>query len=479
MTTNSSEHSDDKWIVPYEIDLNSIDTLVDDNNNSNKLDNKYKQLISWTLFYGAFTYGMTTYIIGPALNDMTIRLNTSIDSITIVLGCICIGYTLGAIINGIIFNYISRQLVLTCLLILMACAISSAPHVSNIWLLYLVGLLCGFGAGGFDTAQVVWLIEIWAEKSSSYLQGLQFFNAVGTFVSPLMTGPFLAKQSKKNVTNSQMVTDLSSHIMKLSNISLQSITTPTNTTKTIDVYSESHIEIPFGIVGGLLISSALILLILHFYRRYVPPIEQQEEFSCKCPDKWTVIYIVLGLLSLAPYVGMEVMNFQLISSFAKYSHLQLSGNDSALVQTIMAGAFALFRGINFVISFKFWSENLLFLNFIIIIVGYVVILLFEIYNYSKIVLLIGVIIVGSGFSTIYALVYAFLEKHLTISNTIGGLFVCTSGLMAALLPTLCGQFIEEHPLALIYMSLICTIIIGISFTTFKIVVYFRAKLQVL
>lgn len=42
---------------------------------------------------------MTSYAIGPALNDMETRLNTTTDSITIVFGCVLVGYTLGAIIS--------------------------------------------------------------------------------------------------------------------------------------------------------------------------------------------------------------------------------------------------------------------------------------------------------------------------------------------------------------------------------------------
>ncbi|CAG2167233.1 unnamed protein product [Oppiella nova] len=421
--------------------LDSMDANKTDVNNS--YSNTYKQITTWILFYCAFTYGLTTYIIGPALNDMTIKLDTTTDNITIVLGCILVGYTLGAIISGIIFNYVNRQLVLTCLLAVMACAITLAPHVPNIGLLYTDGFFCGFGAGGFDTAQVVWLIELWADKSSIYLQGMQFFNALGTFISPLMSAPFLAEKIE-NHTNSVDTYDISTHFL---NISSNEFTT--HTPKEVDIYTKSRIEIPFGIVGALLLTSGLLLLVLHFYRRYTPPPDQEDDFSCRCPDKWTVIYIILGLLTLAPYVGMEVMNFQLITTFAKYSHLHLTGSDAALVQTIMAGAFALFRGINFIISIKYWSENIIFANIIVIIVGNIVMVLFEVNGYSHTVLWIGVIITGTGFSTVFASVYAFLEKHLTISNAIGGLCVCASGLMAALLPTLCGQFIEDNPLALV------------------------------
>ncbi|CAG2116597.1 unnamed protein product, partial [Medioppia subpectinata] len=381
---------------------------------NNTYSNKYKKIASWTLFYCAFTYGLTTYIIGPALNDMTIKLNTTTDNITLVLGCLLAGYTLGAIIIGIIFNFINRQLVLICLLVIMAGAVSLAPNVPKLWMLLVDGLVCGFGAGGFDTAQVVWLIELWGDKSSQYLQGMQFFNALGTVISPLMTAPYLAtKIEQKNKTQSITAYNITSYLTSNSSHSLH-IHNNNDETKDVDIYTKSQIEIPFGIVGALLLTSALLLLILHFYRRYTPPVDENDQFVCKCPERLTLIYIILGVFTIAPYVGMEVMNFQLIATFAKYSHLQLSGSDAALVQTVMAAAFALFRGIS---------------------IGNVVTILFEVNGYSHTVLFIGVIVTGIGFSTVFASVYAFLEKHIAISNAVGGLLVCTCGLMGGLLPT--------------------------------------------
>jgi hypothetical protein len=38
--------------------------------------------------------------LGPALNDMEIRLNATLDNITIVFGCVLVGYTIGALISN-------------------------------------------------------------------------------------------------------------------------------------------------------------------------------------------------------------------------------------------------------------------------------------------------------------------------------------------------------------------------------------------
>jgi len=50
--------------------------------------------------------------------------------------------------DGVIYNYINRQLVLVCLLFSMACTITLAPHCPSLGLLFGDAAITGFGAGG-------------------------------------------------------------------------------------------------------------------------------------------------------------------------------------------------------------------------------------------------------------------------------------------------------------------------------------------
>jgi hypothetical protein len=54
-----------------------------------------------------------------------------------------------------------------------------------------MAVLKGFSSGAFNNAQVVWIINIWKEKSGPFLQALQFCVSIGSFITPLMNKPFL------------------------------------------------------------------------------------------------------------------------------------------------------------------------------------------------------------------------------------------------------------------------------------------------
>jgi hypothetical protein len=54
-----------------------------------------------------------------------------------------------------------------------------------------MAVLKGLSSGAFNNAQVVWIINIWKERSGPYLQALQFCISIGSFITPLMNKPFL------------------------------------------------------------------------------------------------------------------------------------------------------------------------------------------------------------------------------------------------------------------------------------------------
>ncbi|CAG2107716.1 unnamed protein product, partial [Medioppia subpectinata] len=142
--------------------------------------------------------------------------------------------------------------------------------------------------------------------------------------------------------------------------------------------------------------SAIILLILHFYRRYIPPVKQTKKITFKRPKKWELIYTTFGVFIIGIFYGFEFMVFEMLPTFIENSYLQLSAYKSALIYAIMTATFTAARGLNVLISIKFWSKNSIYLNLILIIVGNGILVLFETNKHSETLLVIGVMILGIG-----------------------------------------------------------------------------------
>jgi len=112
-----------------------------------------------------------------------------------------------------------------------------------------MAIALGMTWGGYDTAQMVWTIELWEPDAAAYIQTQQFTFALGSFVSPLIVKSFLPEDS------------LQSPPGKLS---------PAETsTETTEVILESSAQIPavphgpFIICGLIPILSGLLLLTLY------------------------------------------------------------------------------------------------------------------------------------------------------------------------------------------------------------------------
>jgi MFS family permease len=111
------------------------------------------------------------------------------------------------------------------------------PFCPNLILLYVCSLISQTGAGAWDNANSIWLIEMWQQRSPAILQFSQFMYGVGTMLGPLLAAPFLIGELRNET---ETATD-------------SSITTTESTISTTDINltidRRPKIEIPF-IIGG-------------------------------------------------------------------------------------------------------------------------------------------------------------------------------------------------------------------------------------
>lgn len=372
-------------------------------------------------------------------------------------------------LDGLLFNYINRHLIMTALLFVISAGLATAPHFYSVYLLYGFALVMGFCGGGFDTGQVVWIIEMWGHDSGPYLQGFQLFNGIGILACSLIMRPFLSDEALNIPTskaegatfdwdNSTLAPNLVSTQSPPGSLLTTVLTSTPNSTvlpPTVAPGRESRIEIPFSIGSGLALLGAIILLILLIYKRYQPPEDVPTEEASMRPGgskKFKVLLIFLGALMISAYVGLEVVNMQYVSSFGYFCKWRFSPQEGANLFTSLGGAFVVGRAISTFVSTRVEPETILYFNYGLVVVAEVILLF---YAHQVALLWTGFVLLGAGFSAVFSAVYAFLEKHIEIGNAIGAIFVSSSGVMAAITPTLVGQYIEDTPEVLIYVSLGC------------------------
>lgn len=360
--------------------------------------------------------------------------------------------------GGTIFNYVNRQLASAVLLVCLGTGTALTPFIPSLPLFLAIGGFIGFGWGGYDTAQIVWIIEMWGKDGAAFIQAQHFSYAFGAFVSPLIVKSFLPADSNESLLepdqkpNSTVLQD-------------SSLTAPET--------SAPNFHVPFLISGTLSISAALILVLFYIVKKYEKPMDarhptkhEMETEAAKLKASSLrqgrrILLIVLSALFLGVAQGMEGISFQFLPTFAHLIDLRLSQRAGALLLSGLGGAFTLGRGLGIFVVLKVPAVTLLSLDLLTVLTGNCILVLWA--NNSLTALLTGSLLVGFGLATIYATYFAYIEAHVAVENRVGAFLVAGGGLISGLYPLVVGSFIESAPFMLTYASFFSLIVGSLLF----------------
>ncbi|OXA61462.1 Sodium-dependent glucose transporter 1 [Folsomia candida] len=319
------------------------------------------------------------------------------------------------------------------------------PLAPSLVVYFGIAVIVGFSSGGFDTAHIVWLIDLWSGEAAPYIQVQHFSFALGTFVSPLIIRPFLAKREVD-----QTLTDF----------------TNSTTNDNMDP-GTSEIWIPFLIVGSSCILGGVAILGVTCLRNFGPcrignQTNPPNHIEKKSPNtSYKIQLIMLACLIVGTYVGMEITTVQFLPTFTHFIPLKLAPSDGAKILTGLSAAFMSGRAVGIFLVLKIRPEIIIVGNFVVILVGNIA--LHFVGGTSLEILWSGAVLLGVGFSAVFPCFYGFLEKHLHVTDVIGAVIISSSGLISAIYPVIIGTWIEQNPYVLMYTNYGSLLICWISF----------------
>jgi len=138
-------------------------------------------------YYFLFTcLGLNMAITGPTLPALATQTNSRIGQMGLLFLVSSIGYTLGTLISGRIFDRARGHLVLGIAQLFVAAMLVLIPLTTWLWVL-LVILVCMGVAGGFiNTGGNLLMTWTHGEKVGPFMNALHFFFGLGAFLSPLL-----------------------------------------------------------------------------------------------------------------------------------------------------------------------------------------------------------------------------------------------------------------------------------------------------
>ncbi len=136
--------------------------------------------------------GLVTSTLGPTLPALAAQAGVALDQASLLFTSHALGYLLGALLGGRLYDRMGGHPVLVAMLVLMAVAAALVPLLPALWLLAAVWLLVGLAGGALDVGGNTLMVWVHGREVGPYMNGLHFFFGVGSFLGPLVVALMLS-----------------------------------------------------------------------------------------------------------------------------------------------------------------------------------------------------------------------------------------------------------------------------------------------
>jgi FHS family Na+ dependent glucose MFS transporter 1 len=138
-------------------------------------------------YYSLFIcLGLSTAIIGPTLPALADQTGSPLSRMGLLFLATSIGYTLGTMVSGRIFDRVRGHPVMGIAQLFVAALIFLIPLTPWFWVLLTILVCEGFACGFINTGANALLVWTHGEKVGPFMNGLHFFFGLGAFLSPFL-----------------------------------------------------------------------------------------------------------------------------------------------------------------------------------------------------------------------------------------------------------------------------------------------------
>ncbi|RWS05153.1 Sodium-dependent glucose transporter 1-like protein [Dinothrombium tinctorium] len=395
---------------------------------------------------------MNSSLPGVTLLDLQLAVNCTLDEATLLMPTNAAGFMVGALICGVIIEFIDFQIVL--LISTVACSATTAyfPLNRKFWILCLNSSVNGFLTGFMISGGNAWLLHLWGKASPPFLQAFHFCFGLGAFIGPLVAEPFLLPLHHEEIEIHVNSSHLNSSLHLNSSFP----------------YTSDDLKIQYA-YGSLSLASLIIaaaFLAAYCAQRTNKPHPSIDEMKSDCKQKPISAVKYYGSVMLCCFFmffnyGLELSFGQLLTAFVVDSNLKLSKSKASFMTSVYWGAFTFFRCFTIFLVDKFTSTKLIIFNLSLIGIANVFLVPFG--CRIEWCLWVGVTLVGFGTSPLFATIFSFLGEYMKITSKVSSLLFVACYAGAFVMPYVVGVTVETHPDVFLYQSALCAVSLCLVF----------------
>lgn len=423
------------------------------------MKNNYNVIYTILIFINHFAYGITLNMIGATLVDMRYIYNVSLNDISYMPVAAGTGYLIGSLANYL-YTRFNRQLSLAFFTAIISVTIGLLPHYGTLKTALTGLVIMGIGSGAWDSATIIWLVDMWPVGNSPLIQASQFMYGLGSIVSPIILSPFVYGEA--NVTADNKILTVEDRIEALS--------------------------YPFIVCAVIQAIVPILFFVFYFIVPYKKNLSAHNPYTLLKTDEsknddldnspneliipnrnWKIF--ICGLC-LANYATARIGHFYFSAAMFQYLDIHLSAATSVHLMSLSSFAYTMGRLVTSFISIKVVPDIILFYHYIILFTS----LGFLYFGQHELTYItIGTMMIGYGFSAMWPGIFALTERHLRLSDEVCSFFTFLSGGLSLIIPFVLGQSFKTHPMILFNLETIFISISVIMFTTVKIWIWYDAN----
>jgi len=356
--------------------------------------------------------GSSIAVIGPTLPGLAEQTHTTLNQVSILFTAHSLGYLVGALLSGRLFDRFPGHPILVTMLVGMAVVLATVPLSPWLWLLALAIFISGVGGGGLDVGGNIMLV--WTNRGNvgPFMNGLHFFFGLGAFLTPII------------MAQAVLIT--------------------------------GSFAWGYWVIALLMLPAALWLV------RLPSPaiIAHQENHNTAAYDR-TLLLLMMAFFFL--YVGGEASFGGWIYTYSLDMNLA-SKTSAAYLTSVFWGALMVGRLISIPLAIRFRSSVLLWVDLIVCLLSVILILAIP---YSPAMLWIGTVGIGLSMASMFPTMMTLAEHRLGLSGRITGWFLVSSSLGGMSVPWLIGQLFEDiSPRVTMWMIMI---VMSLALVTFGVI----------
>ncbi|RWS27508.1 sodium-dependent glucose transporter 1-like protein [Leptotrombidium deliense] len=452
--------------------------------------------------------------------DYTTRVNqllfeitkTTIEMITFGLTMRSAGSCIGALTSSLVYAKFNEMVVYSTLIVLMGSMSLAIANLTNLIHHLMLQFALGIVSGLTDVGSSILIFQIWKNKGGPFLQTSSFAFTISGIISPLIFETFLSVQMKskrethsfslntnQNYSLSSNATQYQSRLMlqndhQLHNNSIEQ--SMNNIFQTVPTHlSESHIWIPYTLVGVFIIIAGLMalstpLLLCFSKRKAVKRMSVNSELEANetliseklmqndtkdHKDEEMIIeksndeqfqFAMVCCIFFFVYYGLNDTTWQFWLTFVMNSRLQVSKSEGVFMISEMNVTVTIINFLGIIFAATVHPSKILAILTSLVAIGNVIHLFFA--NSSLVLLKIGALIEGAGFGCMYAAVFNYTQREVGLTNSICSALVLASYSASAVgYSAIIGRFIEKNPMILIQTNLLIIVFMIICLCSLK------------